>query len=210
MTTAKDTFDKQVRTVGQFIQIHKKLRGDDRGRRYNQEALNQASIVMIVAAWQAYIEELLENCLDKIKLSYNISSKIDQNLITFELLRNQFDQQIRKFNTPNCENVQKLFRDTIGFDPFTCWEYRCGPRQWDFKETRERTNLWVKIRHQIAHGSEIELGHQNYKDHWLVDKNRKPRLILKSTEEVIRHFTHLVKRMEEEVPKFLKDKYRIE
>ena len=54
-----------MRYVKQLQKIHEKLE-QGKGRRHRQEALHRAGIVMCVAAWEAYVEDLVCEAADHI------------------------------------------------------------------------------------------------------------------------------------------------
>lgn len=58
-------FKTLLGSVDQLIGIHGKLQ-KGRGRRFEQDAIHRAGVVMTVAAWQAYIEKILEEALEVI------------------------------------------------------------------------------------------------------------------------------------------------
>lgn len=42
----------------QLVEIHTVLTGDGRGRRYDVDALNRGAVILSIAAWEAFIEDL--------------------------------------------------------------------------------------------------------------------------------------------------------
>lgn len=65
MSEARSSFETQLALVDQLIAIHGKLQAG-RGRRYEQDALHRAGVVLTVAAWQAYVEKVIGEALDLI------------------------------------------------------------------------------------------------------------------------------------------------
>lgn len=65
-SNAQTQFINQIGYVDQLIAIHRKLQ-TGKGRRHEQDALHRAGVVMIVAAWESYIEKLVMEALDAIE-----------------------------------------------------------------------------------------------------------------------------------------------
>lgn len=185
---ASATFDTLVASVDQLIEIHGKLQAG-RGRRHEQDALHRAGVVMTVAAWQAYVERVLAEALDAIAADLQVPAAPAPGwaMHAFLMRRAQILTDIKKFNTPNDVNVRDLFRNALDFTPWPAWEWRQGPRQWDASQTRARTNVWVLVRHAVAHGFNLPPDVP-----WLQDDHGNPRLTLGLLKECRKHFAFLV------------------
>jgi len=192
MSKALTRFSEQLLLVKQLISIHGKLQSG-RGRRYEQDALHRAGVVLTVAAWQAYNEKVLLEAVDAIAANLHDPAVPAPSwaIQAFEMRRAQIATIVKKFNTPNDVNVRDLFRDTLGFNPWLSWEWRQGRRQWDVQEVRQRTNTWILVRHSIAHGFELP-GNVP----WLCGNNGAARLTLGLLKECKSHFVHLTSRMD--------------
>jgi len=187
MSLALTGFMGQLTYVDQLIAIHGKLQ-NGRGRRHEQGALHRAGVVLTVAAWQAYVEKVIEEALDLIRDEIN-----DPNAATpqwavhaYQLRRSAILNAVKKFNTPNDVNVRDLFQESFDFSPWPSWAWNVGPRQWNAVETRNRTNTWVLVRHSIAHGFSLPANVQ-----WLQDDNENARLTLGLLQECKKHFVFL-------------------
>ncbi|RUU89389.1 hypothetical protein EOB59_19145 [Mesorhizobium sp. M7A.F.Ca.MR.176.00.0.0] len=144
---------------------------------------------MTVAAWQAYVEKVLAEALDSIAndLQDPAAAAPRWATHTFLMRRAEVQIEIKKFNTPNDVNVRDIFRNALGFNPWPFWEWRQGPRQWSETEVRSRTNIWVTVRHSVAHGFGLPAG-----IYWLQGNNGQARLTLGLLKECRKHFAFLV------------------
>ena len=182
-------FEKLLQTVEQLISIHGKLQ-QGRGRRHEQDAIHRAGVVLTVAAWQAYVEKVLQeglSCLENhVTAPIAGAAPPPWAVISFRVRAASIKKSIADFNTPNSENVQRLFKDAFDFDPWPTWKWHVSRRSWDSSTFRSRTNDWLKIRHAIAHGD-------NLPDEipWIRGKNKVPRLTLKLLKECRKHFHYL-------------------
>lgn len=147
---------------------------------------------MTVAAWQAYVEKVIVEALDAIAADLNApaggaAQPPSWAVHTFQMRRAAITNAVKKFNTPDDVKVRDLFQDALGFNPWSSWEWRQGPRQWDANEVRRRTNTWVLVRHSVAHGFPLPNDVA-----WMQGDNGNARLTLGLLEECKAHFTHLV------------------
>lgn len=199
-----EAFLKQLKSVDQLIEIHGKLQ-TGKGRRHQQDAIHRAGVVMVVAAWQAYIEKIIPEVLDAIEAGINDQTAVPPAPhwahLSFKLRRAAIETQIRRFNTPNADNTRKLLQDAIGFDPWPSWTWRHPRRNWDEKATRDRTDDWVRVRHTIAHGTDLP----NFQ--FLQGNNGAPRLTLKLLKECLKHFKHVASKTDDALRGFLVKNY---
>lgn len=103
--------------------------------------LNQSYVFQLIAFWQVFIEDLAGYGFKKIEKSEN--GKVFKSIAKARL-----DEALKKFNTPNVENINKLFKDTLGVEYTTT--------HWKSKNlTNQQAALTLaellKARHQIAH-----------------------------------------------------------
>jgi hypothetical protein len=187
MSVALTNFTGQLLLVDQLISIHGKLQ-NGRGRRHELDALHRAGVVLTVAAWQAYVEKVVAEALDIINAEMRdpLAASPAWAVHTFQLRRAAILNAVKKFNTPDDVKVRDLFQDSFGFSPWPCWAWRQGPRQWTETETRNRTNIWLRVRHSIAHGFPLPGD-----VHWLNGSNGQARLTLGLLRECRKHFVYL-------------------
>lgn len=200
-------FESQMEAVEQLINIHRNLR-QGRGRRYEQEALHHAGVVLCVASWQAYVEKVLIETVDAIE-AHMIEVVPDEEapawaLHVFKLQKGEISKAIRKFNTPDSVKVRDLFVDALDFNPWPHWEWRQGPRQWDANEFRRRTDIWIKVRHSIAHGFPLP---QDVR--WLQDANGRARLTLNRLEECKSHIEQIARCTDGALATYLQDYHHV-
>jgi hypothetical protein len=130
-----------------LIAIHRDL-NQGAGRRVREVSINRAVVVLTVAAWQAYAQDLLSCILDVIEIERG-----DEGYERFRLVKIDARRAAHFFSTPNAENTRNLLMN-IGFDPWPHWEWQEGPVYIDTARARERMNHWLQVRHSIAHGDD--------------------------------------------------------
>ncbi|MCE8052513.1 hypothetical protein HOP61_14535 [Halomonas daqingensis] len=200
-------FLDQLGSVDQLITIHGRIQSG-KGRRHEQDALHKAGVVMTVAAWQAYIEKIIRETLNNIESGFYGPTATQTAphwaLHSFNLRRAEILGTVNKFNTPNTQNIQRIFQEAFDFDPWPCWEWYRGPRKWNGHQTRVRTDSWVKIRHAIAHGYPLPDNMD-----FLQDKNGNARLNLTLLRECLNHFKHIALQTDHSLRDYLENQYNI-
>src|SRR5947209_5514244 len=145
---AATTFSSSMGYVDQLIRAHSRLQAG-RGRRFEQEAIHRAGIVLTVGAWEGYVELVTLEALRVIATSVAGHAQPAWARHAFSLFRARITAEVKQFNTPNSQNVRRLFQNCLGFDPWPFWSWRRSIAQ----RTRTRLDDWLRIRHGVAHGS---------------------------------------------------------
>lgn len=170
------TFEENLDEVKNLLAIHTHLTGEDPGRRDPAVAvLNRSGIVLLVACWEAFVEDLADKTFSAVLwkaqnpfyFPKNVQKLIakflkeDQNeLKVLELAgkswKGIFKQyRIEKngrfiggFNNPSAENIDKLFAELIGLPNLSkCWSWHTITPA----SARKRLNSLIKLRGDIAH-----------------------------------------------------------
>lgn len=123
---------------------HRQLRTGQPGRQWRLGALNRAAVVMCLSAWEAYVEELLLEAVT------HLQPPGPANVSLWQSINADARAKVGRFNTPNVENVRRLFADTIGLPDVTVgWSWQnTTPAQ-----AIQRLTAAISLRHQVAHGT---------------------------------------------------------
>ena len=186
-SNAFGSFETLLGSVDQLIEIHSRLQVGA-GRRHRQDALHRSGVVLTVAAWQAYVEKVSVDALNWIE------SQIAGPLpgapppphwarASFAFRKPAVRKAIGDLNTPNTQNVRRLFESSFGFDPRSCWVWQVSTRDWNAAAYSTRTDDWLRIRHTIAHGFDLP---DNMP--WIKNSTGQARLTLGLLEECKKHF----------------------
>ncbi len=103
--------------------------------------LNQSYILQLIAFWQVFIEKLAEFGFCQIEIS-------DGDSHFRNIARSKLDESLKKFNTPNKDNIDKLFKETLGI-PNISQFWKSDTLTHEMATSTLATLL--TSRHQIAH-----------------------------------------------------------
>ena len=164
-SNARKNLEANLKDVERLQGLHATVGGHSKGRRWNVECLNKASLVLVCGAWEAYLEDVCQEGLKHL-IVYNAPGGLS---MTAQGIRNNFiaanpgatQQQIlgqlseqlwveNKFNTPKSANIVSLFNRVFGLpDVTTPWYWQKS----SVAQTRNRIDTYVSLRGQIAHRS---------------------------------------------------------
>jgi hypothetical protein len=175
---AQDEFEQAMRDPNNLVEIHRELKTGP-GRRTREVALNRAIVVLSVAAWQAYVQDVAKAALHHIRPAPGDPQG------GYPVLRGQVLSSVHRFATPNAENTRDLLLH-VGFDPWPSWVWMQGPAKVTSTQARERLNRWIRVRNAIAHGDDLP-------DEPVLSKTDSgaPSLRLRNARACISFFQHL-------------------
>lgn len=182
---ASNEFQTLMGYVDQLITAHGRLQ-QGRGRRHEQDAIHRAGVVLIVAAWESYAEKVLLEAFSTVVGNAAGGPAWARQILI--LRANEVKEWTSDFNTPNAENVQRMFRRALEFDPLPAWNWNAPQRNWNPERMNQRLNAWVRIRHTVAHGGNLP---DNI--HWIQNpQTHQPRLTLTLLRECKAFFERIV------------------
>ena len=172
---AMENLIRNMDDVNRLLKIHKKLTGSGPGRRAGVEVLNKSGVVLIMACWEAFIEDLAKEAYDyliskadtytiipnkvRVLASKSLRQDNDESKI-WELAENGwrkvlhdhknelFTKHIGKFNTPKPDNINDLFEKLIGLkDLSISWRWE----RMSVDQSKGKLVLFNEDRGAIAH-----------------------------------------------------------
>ena len=139
-----------------------------------------AALTSYVAAWNAYIDNLVRNFYDVIADSGN--PKFDA---IHTLAKGTVENALTRFNTPNWENTRNLLNQYTGYDPINDWGR--SQTNMSLQQVHQRLNEILRVRHSLAHGSDMPAYN------WTQSPSGRVRLTSKAIQETEAFFKNLVK-----------------
>jgi hypothetical protein len=169
-----DNFDE----VRRLLAIHEKVSGDSRGYKSKVEVLNKSAIVLMVACWEAYIEDLASSAFDFMLENAKNYKVFPDNVLTIaskelrldkdermvwelaekgwqKVLKEHKKQIIKKyinnFNTPRSEIIDKLFKELIGLSNLSSnWHWFGKSSDRSRKDLSDLVTLRGSISHRVS------------------------------------------------------------
>jgi len=171
-----NTFNENLEDVKVLLAIHEITTGEKPGKRYSEfSVLNKSAIVLLVACWEFFIENLAEHAFSSLlknskdpsyfpkNVKKNIVQELKKDLNELKILdlagngwknifkkfeNNMLEKSIGKFNTPSSENIDSLFTDTIGLKKLSkCWSWHIITPS----KARLKLSELIRLRGDIAH-----------------------------------------------------------
>jgi hypothetical protein len=103
--------------------------------------LNQAYVFQLIAFWQVFIEELAE-------YGFRWLEKNEPTGTFRDVAKAKLDESLKKFNTPNRDNIDKLFKEALGIPNIL--KYWCS-KDLHLQDAITTLAELLASRHQIAH-----------------------------------------------------------
>jgi hypothetical protein len=148
--------------------------------RTDVQALYGAAFVTEVAAWNAYVADLIGCFFQEVA-----NPLIGQFHAMHTLANTAAVSQLDRFFTPNAENTRNLLIACTGYDPWPDWDWPAHGM--NAMTTRLRLNEILKVRHSLAHGSAMP----GY--YWTQTASGETRLTVKGLSWTRAFFNRLVK-----------------
>jgi hypothetical protein len=169
-----------LRETLRLTDIHTTLTGSKRGRRRDVDILNRSAIVLVVACWESYIEDLARSAFEHLLLKAETPTIFPTkvlNLAGAELRTSQDSRRIwdlaadgwrrvlvshrdrvlaeflDSFHTPRPEKVNRLFEHLIGLrDLSQQWKWRRSSASYVNKRLDDLVSLRGSIAHRVSAG----------------------------------------------------------
>lgn len=174
--SALDTLAENMRDIARLVEIHEAVGGTKRGRRYRLDVLNRSGIVLLVASWEAFVEDLAGYALGRILATATKPSQFSQEILLAasrglrtakderrvlelagdgwrEVVRAHCKALIRALNSPGPDEVQELFERVIGLRGL-CSHWRL--QRSNPARAAKALDALVQRRHRIAHRAASE------------------------------------------------------
>lgn len=170
---------ENLQEVDLLLNIHTALAGSSPGRKRNVEVLNKSAVVLVVACWEAYVEDLASTALkfmiDDAK-SHSIFPKLVLDRVGSKYsgqhawalagdgwkkaLRDNFSEVLAKttgaLNIPRAPQVDELFAKTIGLPSLSaCWSWPGRPQASAVKALDDLITLRGSIAHRVQHSKSV-------------------------------------------------------
>jgi hypothetical protein len=170
-----------VKEVDRLQEIHSQITTPGPGRKYDVQVLHKSAIVLLVACWEAYVEDLVAAILKEMIAAaddYTVFPKIVLERVgsqhsgpkAWDLAGDGWKQALKDnlkevlakttgtLNTPRTEQVDELFNKTIGLSsPSSSWYWPGRSAKQAAKALDELITLRGSIAHRVSVARSVTL-----------------------------------------------------
>lgn len=152
-----DNFMNATKHCDNLITVHRSVGDGGRGRRTIETSVNRGTIVLTVASWQAFVQDLALTLRDQALAESQAASSSQLVRGAMKQWETDFNAVVEKFSTPGPDQTRSLLQ-RVGFDPRPGWTWtqKGGQGRSPFlvepKHVTTVINYWLRVRHDVAHG----------------------------------------------------------
>ena len=170
-------------TAADRIQVLRKAATDRRLRPMLPDEIQvyyQAALAAYVAAWDAYINNIVRDFYNVIADALNPKFHA-----VYTIAQQAAERDLDRFNTPNWENTRNLLVQCTGYDPINDWIWTRGGM--NSFQVHSRLNEILRVRHSFAHGFNMPAYD------WTQSPSGRVRLTSKAIQKTEAFFKNLIK-----------------
>lgn len=170
-----DSIIANMKEVDRLSEIHEQVSGVNAGHKFGVEVLNKSAIVLLVACWESYVEELarisFEVLMDRadthdifpskfLTMASSSRRKSENETLVWQLAGDgwrkvltehkdkMLSQHVDSFRNPSASNIDDLFHSVIGLKAVSKdWHWH----KVNATQASEKLNRLIVLRGQIAH-----------------------------------------------------------
>ncbi len=170
-------FEALVENIGQVVDLftlHEE-KNADKATHHKYEVLVKSAIVLLVACWEAFIEDTAEKAVDFLIEKTDSPTKLPKEILKFvsselknnkneiklwelagdgwkKVVKDHYREMLKKhlgpFNTPRAGNVDTLYNTVLGLENLSsCWVWKGMPN----KTAKDKLSDIIAVRGAIAH-----------------------------------------------------------
>lgn len=140
MSKSIDVFHQAIVEAQELLTCFDKLNSADSQK--PPEVLKKASLILILTAWETYIEDL---ACELLELKFSAVS----GSLSGRFIEKKFAEKLKQFNNPDSRKTKQLFEEFFDFDITQSWQWN----NVSISDAKEQLNRWLSIRGEIVHRS---------------------------------------------------------
>ncbi|WP_331732113.1 hypothetical protein [Streptomyces sp. NBC_00989] len=155
---AVDNYSSAMKHCDNLIAVHRAAGSGGPGKRSVEPSVNRGTIVLAVASWQAFIQDVAKSLRDEaLTEARKAATGTHLLLAAMDQWEIDFNAALEKFSTPQPGQVQSLLK-RAGYDPrpHWTWNQRGGQGKQDVLvepwHVEKVIFQWLRVRHDVAHG----------------------------------------------------------
>ncbi|MGF1684998.1 HEPN domain-containing protein [Photobacterium minamisatsumaniensis] len=140
MSVSSENFKIAMKEAGEILDCYDEINKNSNKQSPTPEALKRATLILILTAWETYIEDVAEEIF-KNKFGVLLGSHAGG------FVEKQFKQELNQLHNPNSQKVRKLFFDFLGVDITASWNWA----NYNSEQAKTVLNRWLKRRGEAVH-----------------------------------------------------------
>ena len=144
MTNSKKEFQLAISDAEELIKCYDYHNSKDDIRPL--EVLKRASLIMILTAWETYIEDVVSEMVEK---KYDMIKGSKLGIV----INNRLTIYLKTFNNPDSKKTKDIFQEFFAVDVTESWIWGNYHTSKDSKTT---LNLWLRKRGEAVHRAQID------------------------------------------------------
>jgi len=181
-----ETLWKNLGEVYRLIEIHTRVAGKKPGFKHNVEVLNKSAIVLLVACWEAFIEDLAETAFTILlkrtkrhdflppKVLTEVSKRLKESKDDREIWKlagegwksvlkehknSMLQRYKRNFNTPKHQQIDNLYEVLLGIKRISShWHWQGIRANSSIRKLQRLVVLRGSIAHRVAASQKVHKG----------------------------------------------------
>jgi hypothetical protein len=179
-STALQRLSTRLGDAKRLIEIHGECTGNQRGRRHGYDALNRSAVILTVAAWEGYCEDLgtliAVHITRRLRAAHDLPQNVRETMIahmyekhgwsklnadtktsiwglTGQGWRQEYVAYARsRIDALNTPNCEKVRKLFSSIGGMPDFTATWGTKRWDADHYRQLLDATLQVRHRIAHG----------------------------------------------------------
>jgi hypothetical protein len=141
MSKAIKLFDLAIKDAEELLQCYDQINKNVSITYSPPEALKRASLILVLTAWETYIEDIATELFDQ-KFGVLKGSHIGS------FMEQQFTTKLKMFHNPDSIKTKQIFVEFFGVDVAESWIWNNYSTS---KEVRTILNQWISKRGDVVH-----------------------------------------------------------
>jgi hypothetical protein len=141
MSKAIKVFDLAIRDAEELLHCYDQINKSGSSKYKPPEALKRASLILVLTAWETYIEDIATELFDQkfgVLKGCHIGNYMEQ----------QFTTRLKMFHNPDSLKTKQIFVEFFGVDITESWIWSNYSTS---KEVRTILNQWISKRGDAVH-----------------------------------------------------------
>ncbi len=146
MSKAIESFNLAITDAEELLNCYDHMNQGDNRTASPPEALKRASLILVLTAWETYVEDIATELFDQ-KFGALKGCQIGN------FMEQQFSTRLKMFHNPDSVKTKQIFLEFFGVDVTDSWVWNNYTTS---KEVRTILNQWINKRGDAVHRAQTD------------------------------------------------------